>query len=127
MENRKRLTMCYDQVCKLTQWVKVQSASASIHNFDFNDFYNELNKSDYCELRETLYFYEYIGSLVKMHEISFKQIFSLIYFPDDLNNDLSYLMSKVQNMKSDFLENYCYLRKKFEKSRDDLRKIRNTL
>lgn len=83
----------------------------------FSKFYKELNKDRYRNLRGMLYFYEYIGSVVKMHEISYNQIFSLIYFPDDLNNKLQYIISKTRKMKPEFLENYCCLRSKFEKTR----------
>lgn len=119
MENRERLSHSYKELKILSRWLKEHIAleRTTTYNLTFSKFYKELNKDRYRNLRGMLYFYEYIGSVVKMHEISYNQIFSLIYFPDDLNNKLKYIISKTRKMKPEFLENYCCLRSKFEKTR----------
>ena len=64
-----------------------------------------------------LYFYEYLGSIVKMGQISFNQVFSVIYFPDEFDKKAQNIILEIQNQKHDFMENYQYLKTKYQGKR----------
>lgn len=91
-------------------------------HFEFYNFYEEWSKEKYRDLRAILNFYEYLGSIVKMHQISFKQVFSIMYLPEELSKDVKILHERVKKKQSDFLENYDYLYVKYERARKKWKK-----
>lgn len=115
MKNREYFLNSEREVKEILNWIMNND------NFEFYNFYEELSKEKYKELRIILNFYEYLGSIVKMHQISFKQVFSIMYFPEELNKDVEILHEKVKEKKRDFLENYDYLYAKYEKAREKLK------
>lgn len=116
MKNREYYLNAERESKEILNWIM------NNNNFEFYSFYDELSKEKYKELRIILNFYEYLGSIVKMHQVSFKQVFSIIYFPEELSKNAIILREKVNPKKSDFLENYNDLYKKYEKAREKLKK-----
>lgn len=111
MKNRDYFLDSEKQLKEILNWIKNDD------HFEFYNFYEELSKEKYKELRIILNFYEYLGSIVKLHQISFKQVFSIMYFPEELSKDVKILHEIVKKKKRDFLENYDYLYTKYERAR----------
>ncbi len=113
MVNKSRFAKAMSEAESIKNWVKEKSM-----DLNFSSFLEEFGKSEYNNIREVIYFYEYLGSLVKMKQLDFNQVFSLIYFPDNIDNAINGLIREVTKQKSDFMENYCYLKKLYTKKRD---------
>lgn len=110
-ENKKLLNKYEEGLKSLKTWV------LNNKNFTFDCFMEELGKQDYDNIRGIMYFYEYLGSIVKMRQISFKQVFSIVLFPDKFNESIDPIKKAVKEKRPDFLENYDYLRMRYEKER----------
>lgn len=115
MKNREYFLNSEGELKEILNWIMNND------NFEFYNFYKELSKEKYKDLRIILNFYEYLGSIVKMHQISFKQVFSIMYFPEELSKDVKILHERVKEKKRDFLENYDYLYDKYERAREKLK------
>lgn len=111
-ENRASFSEYKNEINEINKWIESKSGI-----FSFNEFYEELSLDKYKHLRQIMYFYEELGLLVRKHQVSFKQVFSLIYFPDELSTQIRILRSRVILYKPDFMENYDYLYKRYEKER----------
>lgn len=96
----------------INEWIENKNG-----HFTSSEFYEEFSRKKYKELRQVLYFYEYLGSIVRTHQVSFNQVFSVIYFPDELSQQAQRLQAKVALVKPDFLENYIYLYQRYKKMR----------
>lgn len=112
LDNKKRLHKAIIEIENLKLWIENQGL-----NLTFSAFSDELSKDEYKNVREMLYFYEYLGSIVKMRQVSFNQVFSVIYFPDVFDTKAQNIIIKIQNQKHDFMENYQYLRTKYHSKR----------
>lgn len=112
LNNKRRLHKAIIEMENLRLWIESQGL-----NLTFSAFSDELSKDEYENVREMLYFYEYLGSIVKMRQISFYQVFSVIYFPDDFDLKAQQIISIIQNQKHDFMENYQYLRTRYRNKR----------
>lgn len=112
LDNKRRLQKAIIEIENLRAWIENQGL-----NLKFSTFSEELSKDEYENIREMLYFYEYLGSIVKMKQISFNQVFSIIYFPDDIDTKAQNIIPKIQEQKHDFMENYQYLRSKYQNKR----------
>lgn len=118
-KNKSNLANYKNQFKKLNEWIdeKYENNKAL---FSFNEFYDELNKIEYKELRKALYFYEYLGSLVKKKQLDFDQVFSVIYFPDEFDRLAQRLYNGIVPKKADFLINYSYLRNRYLEKRREM-------
>lgn len=112
LDNKRRLHNAIIEIENLRSWIEVQGL-----NLTFSAFSDELSKDKYENVREMLYFYEYLGSIVKMGQISFNQVFSVIYFPDEFDKKAQNIILEIQNQKHDFMENYQYLKTKYQSKR----------
>lgn len=112
-EKNRVLFLKYKEGLKsINEWIENRDGI-----FKFSDFYEELSQEKYRSLREIIYFYENLGSIVRNHQVSFGQVFSVIYFPDELSQQVQRLQAKVALVKPDFMENYVYLYRKYQKMR----------
>lgn len=116
MINKSRFAKAMLESESIKKWVK-----ENWMDLKFSSFIEEFSKNEYTNIREVMYFYEYLGSLVKMRQLDFKQVFSLIYFPDNIDDSIDGLIYKVKGKKSDFMENYRYLKKLYIKKRNSER------
>lgn len=112
MVNKSRFANAMSEVDSIKNWVKEKGM-----DLEFPSFLEEFSKNEYNNIREVIYFYEYLGSLVKMKQLDFNQFFSLIYFPDNIDEAIKKVIDEVIKQKSDFMENYCYLKKLYAKKR----------